>query len=454
MHTGVAVIGKAALGHVHDATEIVGDTPNIAFRLQEIGEPNSLVISGDTQRLLKGKFELRPLGVRALKGLSRKMQAFQVLGEVMEDHIAHREHQRNASPMVGRSAEIDQLLQTWEFVKAGRGHTVEITGEAGIGKSRLALELIDKIGLHEDSIVALQASAHHQNTPLYPIIRRLEQRIGIRKDECVEVNTARLREFLEGMPCGDEQYVLIGRLLGLPMPGQAAAAVPDAQELRRKTRDAVVQLLTLHGRGGAGLVLVEDLHWADPSTVEVVERIVGQIVNQPILLLTTSRTDSIRIGSAMIRRIPLQRLTEDDSRDLAGSVVREPAAAEPAARADRQALGWCAAVRGRAGRSGPRDRPSRFRCQRGRGNRRARRAISAIRLVDASSRAARRRQGDRSARVGDRAQFFASTSGFGCDRAWHCARTRSWAAARGRADQARARATRRSIPSSMRWCGT
>src|SRR5262249_57826117 len=147
VHTGVAVIGKAASGHVHDATEIVGDTPNIAFRLQEIGKPNSLVISGETQRLLKRKFQLRPLGLHTLKGLSRKVEAFQVMGEAVDDHTAYHEYLRDASPLVGRDAEIKHLLEAWELAKTGSGHTVEITGEAGIGKSRLAMELIGKVEL-------------------------------------------------------------------------------------------------------------------------------------------------------------------------------------------------------------------------------------------------------------------------------------------------------------------
>src|SRR5882757_4099312 len=324
LHTGVAVIGKAGLGHVHDATEIVGDTPNIAARLQEIGEPNSLVISGETKRLLRGKFSLRPLGMRALKGLSRKIEVFLVLGEALEDDAAHRARRRNASPLVNRVAEIGQLLQAWELAKTGRGHTVEITGEPGIGKSRLALELIDKTGLPYDLILAVQASAQHQNTPLYPIIRTLEQRIGIRRDESPKANSARLREFLGTTPaCDEERYGLIGQMLGLPTSGTSSATVLDAQERRRKTRDAVVQLLTSHAKGGAGLILVEDYHWTDPSTIEIVERIAGQIENAPILLVITSRATTIRSDSLMVRRILLQRLDDDDCRDLAGSVVRD-----------------------------------------------------------------------------------------------------------------------------------
>jgi class 3 adenylate cyclase/tetratricopeptide (TPR) repeat protein len=324
LHTGVAVIGKAGRGHVHDATEIVGDTPNIAARLQEIGEPNSLVISGETKRLLRGKFSLRPFGMRTLKGLSRQIEVFLVLGEALAVDVAHRARHRDAGPLVNRVAKIYQLLQAWELAKTGRGHTVEITGEAGIGKSRLALELIGKTGLADELILAIQASAQHQNTPLYPIIRTLEQRIGIRKDEDAEANSARLRKFLATTAAGDEEhYLLIGQMLGLPTHGTPSATVPDAQERRRKTRDAVVQLLTLPARGGGGLILFEDFHWADPSTIEIVERIAGQIGNAPILLMITSRTTTIRSGSLMIRRILLQRLDDNDCRDLAGSVVRD-----------------------------------------------------------------------------------------------------------------------------------
>src|SRR5258705_10013471 len=242
----------------------------------------------------------------------------------MEEEVAHRARARKARPLVNGVAEMGQLLQAWELGKTGRGHRVELTGEPGIGKWRLALELTDKTGLADDLILAVQASAQPQNTPLYPIIRTLEQRIGIRKDEGAEANSARLREFLATTPAGDEeQYVLIGQMLGLPMYGTSSATVPDAQERRRKTRDTVVQLLTSHAHGGAGLILVEDFHWTDPSTIEIVERIAGQIGNAPILLVITSRATTIRSGSLMIRRILLQRLDDDDCRDLAGYVVHD-----------------------------------------------------------------------------------------------------------------------------------
>ena len=303
VHTGVAIIGKGSQGHVHDATEIIGDTPNIAARLQEIAEPNSLVISGETERLVRGKFPLRPLGMRTLKGLSRKIEAFQVVGAAIEEDITHRRRHHNASPLIGRAAELGQLLQAWELAKAGRGQTVEITGEPGIGKSRLVLELIYKTDLPDDSIVALQASAQHENTPLYPIIRWLKQTIGFRKDESAETNSSCLREFLTRTLPGDGQHLMIYGLLGLPVSRPTTPIVHDAQELRRKTRDMVVKLLTSPARASASLVLVEDFHWADPSTIEVVEHIARRVQDAPILLVITSRTATVRSGWVMSRRI-------------------------------------------------------------------------------------------------------------------------------------------------------
>lgn len=324
VHTGVAVIGKAGPGHVHDATEIVGETPNIAFRLLEMGEPNSLVISGETRRLLRGEFALQPLGMRSLKGLSRKVEVFLVAGETPKDGAGHRARHRNASRLVDRVTELGQLLQAWELATTGQGRTVEITGEPGIGKSRLALELIDRAALPDDLILAIQASAPHQNTPLYPIIRALEQRIGIARDEDAEVNSARLRDFMAATSGGDEeQLTLIGRMLGLAVPVVSGPTIPDAHEQRRKTRDAAVRLLTSQSRGEASLILVEDFHWADPSTIEIIERIAGQVDGTRSLLVVTSRSSIIGNVSPTILRIVLQRLDDEQCRDLAGSVVRD-----------------------------------------------------------------------------------------------------------------------------------
>jgi class 3 adenylate cyclase/tetratricopeptide (TPR) repeat protein len=325
IHTGLAIVGKAAVGHVHDATEIVGDTPNIAFRLQEMGEPNSLIISGETEHLLRGKFQLVSLGIHSLRGLSREIQVFRVLGEASEDDIVRRARNRNLAPLVNRAAELDQLLQSWELVKAGHGQAAQITGEAGIGKSRLALELIECVGLPDSSIFSLQASPHHQNVPLYPITRQLEQRIGLRADDTIEANIARLQNFLAERPSYDEEQLsLIGQLLGLSMPALRTLAGLDAQELRRRTREQLVTLLTFHAHGCPGLLLVEDLHWADPSTKEIVERVAGKISGVPLFLLITSRTDVIRSAdrSRTIRGVPLQRLDDDQCRDLASSVIQ------------------------------------------------------------------------------------------------------------------------------------
>ncbi len=323
IHTGVAVIGKAALGHVHDATEIVGDTPNIAFRLQEIGKPSSVVISTETRRLLKDRYELRPLGLHALKGLSRKVHAYEVLGELAQARLSPRGERRNPAPIVGRGAEVEQLLEAWRRVQAGCGAAIELVGEAGIGKSRLAAELIEQGGLRPDEVLALQASAQHQNTPFYPIVTAFEHRIGLRSDDDRAANTMRLRQFLDQMGLGEEEPVaLIGELLGVPSPQPAAAVVPDRQELRRKTRDAVVRMMTLHASSGPRLLLFEDLHWADPSSLEVLQRIIGQIEDTPLLLVMSSRTEVLSGRSATIRKMVVQRLADQDCARLATSTAQ------------------------------------------------------------------------------------------------------------------------------------
>lgn len=323
IHTGWAVIGSGGSGHVHNATEIVGDTPNIAARLQEIGTPDSITVSDATRRLLRGKFRVRALGNRLLKGLSRQIRCFQLLGEGNEDIVSRLANPISGVPLVNRVAELQALAGAWTRVQAGEGQAVEISGEAGIGKSRLVAELIGR-SAKAMPLYALQASADHQNVPFYPVIRLLEQKAGIRRDEDHENGLAHLRGLLaEAGHAGAEPEWLLGELLGVPVAGPTDLIALDAQEVRRRTRDLLFTLLTAHGRDGAGLLLAEDLHWADPSTKELVDRIAGRIGSLPILLLATTRESRLTAHpSGSVARLALQRLDESTCLALANSVVQ------------------------------------------------------------------------------------------------------------------------------------
>lgn len=326
VHTGFAVIGKAGPGHVHSATEIVGLTPNIAARLQEIGAPNSIMVSAATCRLLGRKFRLRPLGLRPLKGLATKIDVAEVLGEEIDDGIVDRIRRKTSTPLVDRTAEVAQLLQSWELARAGSGQTVQIVGEAGIGKSRVALELLAHIDPSENAIFILQGSAHHQNVPLYPIIRHIEQRIGFSQSESLDSRVLRLGRFMARNASRDEERTwLIGNLLGLPIPCPRVFDNLDAQEIRRRTRESVISLLMSHAPDRASVILVEDFQWADPSTKEVVEHIAARILDAAALLLITSRIDITELASfaRRITSIVPQRLADDHSRNLAGYIIRE-----------------------------------------------------------------------------------------------------------------------------------
>jgi class 3 adenylate cyclase/predicted ATPase len=325
VHTGLAVIGQAAPGHVHRSTEITGDTPNIAARLQEIAEPGTIAISSETQRLLLGKFRFRSLGLRSLKGLSRQIHVFEVMEELIEDNILVHPHRGSLAPLVDRTNELRQLLQSWETVKGGQGQVVAITGEAGMGKSRLALELVEQLALPHRSIFALTASAYHQNVPLYPLIRELQRKVEIRRYDAPDINAARLNTYLtQTLPEDHERHWLVGQLLNLPTPCPAGADRFDVQEVRRMTRDLLVRLLTSHAQGTAGVVVVEDLRWADPSTSEIVELVAKTIGRSATLMLITSRTDTIRGVNRVVisRHIPLARLEDADCLDLAMAVVK------------------------------------------------------------------------------------------------------------------------------------
>lgn len=323
IHTGWAVIGSGGSGHVHSATEIVGDTPNIAFRLQEIGLPNSITVSDATRRLLRDKFRMRGLGDRMLKGLSRQIGCFQLLGEGNDGIVSRLANPIAGVPLVGRTAELAALAAAWDRVQAGEGQAIEVGGEAGIGKSRLVAEFISR-SAHAAPLYALQASADHQNVPFYPVIRLLEQKAGIRRDEDHETGLGRLRALLaEAGRAGPEPEWLLGELLGVPVAGPTDLIALDAQDIRRRTRELLTALLTAHGRDGAGVLLAEDLHWADPSTQELVNRIAGRIGAARILLLATSRESRLTAHpNGSVARITLQRLDESACLALASSVVQ------------------------------------------------------------------------------------------------------------------------------------
>ena len=266
LHTGVVVAGEMGAGGTRSQLDIVGEMPHIAARLESIAPPGSVVISDDTHDLIEGYFETEPLGEQVLKGVSRPIGVHRVLrptGAVGRLEIADP---RRLTPVVGRDRELARLTEAWQRAESGHGAVVHVTGEAGIGKSRLVRTLVERLGEEVGAVQTWQCSAHHQTTSLYPVIRCLERLPGLAGTETAEHELEEL-----------DQAV-----------AQRSLTPRDARTARLRILES---LLVSNPARHPQLLLVEDLHWADPTTVELLGRIVNTLARIPVLCVLTFRRE-------------------------------------------------------------------------------------------------------------------------------------------------------------------
>jgi class 3 adenylate cyclase/tetratricopeptide (TPR) repeat protein len=333
LHTGVVVAGEMGAGETRAQHEIVGEMPHIAARLESLAPPGSVVISDATRDLVDGYFETEPLGEKALKGVSRLIGVHRVLrttGAVGRLEVADA---RRLTPVVGRDGDLKRLVKAWEEAERGHGAIVHLTGEPGIGKSRLVRALIEKVGQQVRTQQVWQCSPHHRSTELYPVVRLLEGLLGLDRAETAGHQLKAL-----------EQTVVAAGL----DPVEAVPLIADLQAVRgrhygarqlapRDVRTAMLRLLesllvtdpTRHPL----LLIVEDLHWADPTTVELLDRIRKRLPSLPVLCILTFRPDFDPpwTGRQPVLEIELGPLASDDVRAMvmaAGTAPHDPALLE------------------------------------------------------------------------------------------------------------------------------
>jgi class 3 adenylate cyclase/predicted ATPase len=272
LHTGVVVVGEMGGDGSRSQHEIVGEMPHIAARLESMAAPGSVVISDVTHGLVDGWFETESLGEQALKGVTRPVEVHRVLrptGAVGRLEVAGA---RRLTPVVGRERELELLAGAWQRAESGQGGVVHVTGEAGIGKSRLVHALIEELGERMGAVQTWQCSAHHGSTPLYPVTRYLESR----------------------PETGQEQ------LTALDADVSAQRITPrDARTARLRILESL--LVTDPARHPL-LLVVDDLHWADPTTVELLGRIVPRLPGLPVLCVLTFRPE---VDPPWTRRAPV-----------------------------------------------------------------------------------------------------------------------------------------------------
>ncbi|MFM2119738.1 MAG: hypothetical protein RL722_1206, partial [Pseudomonadota bacterium] len=334
LHTGPVVIGAVGAAGEGGRTETLalGKTPNIAARVQAAAEPGTLYLSGPTQRLVQGLFDCRDLGLHSLKGIAEPLPLHQVLGPV---RAGGRGEAATApgliTPLQGRGAELQALLQRWRQARAGQGRLATLVGEPGIGKSRLLQALGQAVADDGGIELAFRASPFHGGSALYPVVELLNQLLQFGRGDDPATRLRRLRRLLARTGLADRTtpLLLLARLLALPLPAglaEAAASAAAGEAGRRATLAALAELLWRLAASRPVLAVFEDLHWADPSTLELLELAQARLPEAPVLLTLVTRPGTALPWAAGPQHLQLDlgRLGPADIARLAADVAGQP----------------------------------------------------------------------------------------------------------------------------------
>ena len=325
IHTGLVVVGEVG-GGTRQEQLALGETPNLAARLQGIAAPNTLVISAATFQLLGGFFACQPLGTPPLKGLAQPLAVYRVLYESMARSRLEAAGSTGLTPLVGREQEVGLLLERWAQVKDGLGQVVLLSGEAGIGKSRLVQVLTDQVATEPQAwLTPCQCSPYHQHTALYPMIDLLE-RVALRfeREESPQQKLRKLEGFLVqyGLPLA-EAVPLFAALLSLPLPADYAPLTVSPEQQKQQTLHALLTILLRIAAQQPVLFVMEDLHWVDPSTLELLSLLVDQGPTARILALLTFRPDFSPpwTGRSHLTQVTLPRLPRRQAAEMIRQVA-------------------------------------------------------------------------------------------------------------------------------------
>ncbi len=321
--TGLVVVGDLIGTGSAQEQAVVGETPNLAARLQGVAEPNTVVIAESTRKLLGNLFELQDLGANELKGVEGAVRAY---GALRPSAVESRfEALRTpTTPLVGRDEEVDLLLRRWEQAKRGEGWVVLISGEPGIGKSRIAETIVERLGGEPHTRLRYFCSPYHQDSALYPSIAQLERAAGFRREDAAEQQLAKLEAVLaQGTNDLSEVVPLLADLLSIPTGDRYPALNLTPQKRKEKTLHA--QLAQLEGLVARQPVLMvwEDVHWSDPTTRESLDLLIDRVPTLRVLVILTFRPEFTApwIGRSHVTMLTLNRLPRRQGAEMIAFVT-------------------------------------------------------------------------------------------------------------------------------------
>ena len=322
--TGVVVVGDLVREGVTQENAAIGETTNLAARLQTLAEPDALLICPDTHRVIGKLFEYRDLGRHDLKGFARPVHVRQVSSASKVENRFEARQADVAFPLLGRDEELELLLRRWEQAKRSEGRVVLLTGEAGIGKSRLTRALQERLREDPHTLLTYHCSPYHQDSALYPVIGQFTRATGIGREDTAAVKLEKL-EALLSQSSGNltDDVPLLAALLSIPLgePYELRKATP--QRLKELTLRALISQLARLATRQPVLMVFEDLHWVDPTSLELLSLAIDQIRGQRVLLLATSRPDFTPPWPSHrhISTISLSRLDKTEGKALVAGVT-------------------------------------------------------------------------------------------------------------------------------------
>jgi class 3 adenylate cyclase/predicted ATPase len=321
--TGLVVVGDLIGSGAAQERGIVGETPNLAARLQSAAEPNAVAIAESTRKLVGNLFELQDLGAKDLKGIAGPVRAWAAVRPSSVESRFEAMHASGLTALVGREEELELLLRRWSKAKTGEGQVVLLSGEAGIGKSRLTAALLERIAGEPHTRLRYFCSPQHTDSALYPIIGQMERAAGLAHDDTPQARLDKLDAVLAQTSTRIEDVALVAEMLSLPNDGRYPAIELTPEQRRQRTLEALTEQLAGLASQRPVLMIFEDAHWTDPTSLEAFGRTVDQIKTLPALLIVTFRPEfnAPWAGRSHVTSVALNRLGRRETAAIIARLV-------------------------------------------------------------------------------------------------------------------------------------